>query len=69
MRKVELMPTRDCEAGYGPASCVAVITKYLIESCGANNYQEKNIFEIQNFGVCVPKIWLNFVNLHRAKRS
>ena len=24
MRKVELLPTRDCEAGYGPASYVGL---------------------------------------------
>ena len=25
MRKVELLPTRDCEAGYGPAAHVVIL--------------------------------------------
>ena len=49
--------------------CVAVfITKYLVESCGANNYLETSIFEIQNFGVCVPQNLVEFCELTQSKK-
>ena len=51
MRKVELLPTWDCEAGYGPALYVTLVSKLL--------RQIARIILILDAIVCLLH-WLNF---------